>query len=123
MSNVKSTDKQYVANTYGRFDLVLTHGHGSTVWDEDGKQYIDLATGIAVNTFGYSDEGWVAAVTEQLGKLQHTSNLYYHEPGARLAEKLCTRTGAKSVFFSNSEIKSLTAAVTSDEAARALITK
>lgn len=102
MSDIKSTDKRYVANTYGRFDLVLTHGQGSTVWDEDGNKYIDLATGIAVNSLGYSDEGWVAAVTEQLGKLQHTSNLYYHEPGARLAEKLCTRTGAKSVFFSNS---------------------
>lgn len=102
MSNVKNTDKQYIANTYARFDLVLTHGKGSTVYDEDGKKYIDLATGIAVNTFGYSDDGWVAAVEEQLGKLQHTSNLYYHEPGARLAEKLCTRTGAKSVFFSNS---------------------
>ena len=102
MSNIKNTDKQYVANTYGRFDLVLTHGEGSVVYDENGKKYIDLATGIAVNTFGYSDAGWVAAVTEQLGKIQHTSNLYYHEPGARLAEKLCTRTGAKSVFFSNS---------------------
>ena len=102
MSNVKNTDRQYVANTYGRFDLVLSHGEGSVVYDENGKKYIDLATGIAVNTFGYSDAGWVAAVTEQLGKLQHTSNLYYHEPGARLAEKLCTRTGAKSVFFSNS---------------------
>ena len=102
MSNIKHTDKQYVANTYGRFDLVLTHGEGSVVYDEDGKRYIDLATGIAVNTFGYSDAGWVAAVTEQLGKLQHTSNLYYHEPGARLAERLCTRTGARSVFFSNS---------------------
>ena len=102
MSNIKNTDKQYVAGTYGRFDLVLTHGEGSTVYDENGKKYVDLATGIAVNTFGFSDAGWVAAVTEQLGKLQHTSNLYYHEPGARLAEKLCTRTGAKSVFFSNS---------------------
>ena len=102
MSNIKNTDKQYVANTYGRFDLVLTHGQGSTVYDEEGNKYIDLATGIAVNTFGVADEGWVAAVTDQLGKLQHTSNLYYHEPGARLAEKLCTRTGAKSVFFSNS---------------------
>ena len=102
MSNIKQTDKQYVAGTYGRFDLVLTHGEGSIVYDEDGKKYIDLATGIAVNTFGYSDKDWVAAVTEQLGKLQHTSNLYYHEPGARLAEKLCTRTGARSVFFSNS---------------------
>ena len=102
MSHIKNTDKQYVANTYGRFDLVLTHGQGSTVYDEEGNKYIDLATGIAVNTFGFADEGWVAAVTDQLGKLQHTSNLYYHEPGARLAEKLCTRTGAKSVFFSNS---------------------
>ena len=102
MSNIKNADKQYVANTYGRFDLVLTHGQGSTVYDEEGNKYIDLATGIAVNTFGFADEGWVAAVTDQLGKLQHTSNLYYHEPGARLAEKLCTRTGAKSVFFSNS---------------------
>ena len=102
MSSIKNTDKQYVANTYGRFDLVLTHGQGSTVYDEEGNKYIDLATGIAVNTFGFADEGWVAAVTDQLGKLQHTSNLYYHEPGARLAEKLCTRTGARSVFFSNS---------------------
>jgi acetylornithine/N-succinyldiaminopimelate aminotransferase len=102
MSTIQNTDKQYVANTYGRFDLVLSHGEGSVVYDENGKKYIDLATGIAVNTFGYSDPAWVAAVTEQLGKLQHTSNLYYHEPGARLAEKLCTRTGAQSVFFSNS---------------------
>ena len=102
MSNVKITDQQYVANTYGRFDLVLSHGEGSIVYDENGKRYVDLATGIAVNTFGYSDPAWVAAVTEQLGRLQHTSNLYYHEPGARLAEKLCARTGAASVFFSNS---------------------
>lgn len=102
MSNVKITDQQYVANTYGRFDLVLSHGEGSIVYDENGKKYVDLATGIAVNTFGYSDPAWVAAVTEQLGRLQHTSNLYYHEPGARLAEKLCARTGAASVFFSNS---------------------
>jgi len=102
MSHIQNLDKQYVASTYGRFDLVLTHGKGSIVYDENGKKYIDLATGIAVNTLGYSDDGWVAAVTEQLGRLQHTSNLYYHAPGATLAEKLCTRTGARSVFFSNS---------------------
>lgn len=102
MSQIKSMDKQYVANTYGRFDLVLVRGQGSRVWDEEGKEYIDLATGIAVNTFGYCDEGWKAAVTQQMDRLQHTSNLYYHEPGARLAEKLCTRTGASSVFFGNS---------------------
>ncbi len=101
-SNIKAIDRQYIANTYNRFDLQLDHGKGSIVYDETGKRYIDLATGIAVNTFGYCDEGWTAAVTEQLGKLQHTSNLYYHEPGALLAEKLCTRTGAQSVFLSNS---------------------
>ncbi len=101
-SNVKTTDRQYIANTYNRFDLQLDHGKGSIVYDETGKRYIDLATGIAVNTFGYCDEGWTAAVEAQLGRLQHTSNLYYHEPGALLAEKLCTRTGAQSVFLSNS---------------------
>ncbi len=101
-SNIKTLDKQYIANTYARFDLQLTEGKGSIVYDETGKKYIDLATGIAVNTLGYCDEGWTAAVTAQLKKLQHTSNLYYHEPGALLAEKLCTRTGAKSVFLSNS---------------------
>lgn len=101
-SNIKALDKQYIANTYGRFDLQLDHGKGSVVYDESGKKYIDLATGIAVNTLGWCDDGWTAAVIEQLGKLQHTSNLYYHEPGARLAEKLCTRTGAQSVFLSNS---------------------
>ncbi len=101
-SNIKALDRQYIANTYGRFDLQLEHGKGSVVYDESGNRYIDLATGIAVNTFGYCDDGWTAAVTAQLGKLQHTSNLYYHEPGALLAEKLCTRTGAQSVFLSNS---------------------
>ncbi len=101
-SNIKALDRQYIANTYGRFDLQLEHGKGSVVYDESGKRYIDLATGIAVNTFGYCDEGWTAAITAQLGKLQHTSNLYYHEPGALLAERLCTRTGAKSLFLSNS---------------------
>ncbi len=102
MASFKALDQQYIANTYNRFDLQLDHGKGSLVWDENGNRYIDLATGIAVNTFGYCDEGWTAAVTEQLSKIQHTSNLYYHEPGARLAEKLCTRTGAMSVFLSNS---------------------
>ena len=102
MRNSKALDQTYVAHTYNRFEIELTHGQGSVVYDSNGKRYIDLATGIAVNTLGYCDAGWTAAVTDQLSKLQHTSNLYYHEPGARLAEKLCTRTGAKSVFLSNS---------------------
>ena len=100
--NIKELDKEYVAPTYARFPLCLVSGEGSRVTDEEGKEYIDLGTGIAVNGFGYSDNEWIAAVTEQLGKIQHTSNLYYSEPCARLAEQLCLRTGMKKVFFSNS---------------------
>lgn len=100
--SIKEIDREYVANTYARFPLVLKEGKGARVFDDEGKEYIDLGTGIAVNTFGYSDEEWKNAVTEQLSKLQHTSNLYYSEPCARLAEMLCTRTGMKKVFFSNS---------------------
>ncbi len=100
--NIKELDKEYVAPTYARFPLTLTEGKGSLVYDDAGKEYIDMSTGIAVNTFGYSDAQWASAVSAQLGKIQHTSNLYYSEPCARLAEQLCTRTGMKKVFFSNS---------------------
>ena len=100
--NIKETDKKYVANTYARFDLCLKSGKGSLVYDENGKEYIDLGTGIAVNGFGIADDGWVKAVTDQLTTLQHTSNLYYSEPCAKLAEMLCERTGMSKVFFSNS---------------------
>ena len=100
--NIKEKDNLYVANTYARFPLILKEGKGSLVKDEEGNEYIDLGTGIAVNTFGFSDNEWVNAVTKQLNTLQHTSNLYYSEPCAVLAEMLCTRTGFKKVFFSNS---------------------
>jgi acetylornithine/N-succinyldiaminopimelate aminotransferase len=99
---IREIDNEYVANTYARFPLCLVKGKGSLVYDEDGKEYIDLGTGIAVNTFGYSDDEWVRAVTEQLGALQHTSNLYYSKPCAMLAKTLCERTGMSKVFFSNS---------------------
>ena len=100
--DIKAMDKAYVANTYNRFPLQLVSGKGSVVKDEQGKEYIDLGTGIAVNTFGMADEAWQQAVTEQLSKFQHTSNLYYTEPCAKLAQMLCERTGMKKVFFSNS---------------------
>ena len=100
--DIKALDNQYVASTYARFPLCITSGKGSLAYDENGKEYIDLGTGIAVNTFGYSDNEWVLAVSEQLNKLQHTSNLYYSEPCAKLAKVLCDRTGMKKVFFSNS---------------------
>ncbi len=95
-------DKRYIANTYARFPLLIERGKGSLVYDEKGREYIDLGTGIAVNTFGIDDEIWKQAVIAQLGKVQHTSNLYYSEPCARLAKALCERTGMDKVFFSNS---------------------
>lgn len=100
--NIIETDKQFVANTYARFPLQLVSGKGSLVCDENGKEYIDLGTGIAVNSLGIGDEAWKAAVVAQLDKIPHTSNLYYNEPCALLAKTLCERTGLDKVFFSNS---------------------
>ena len=102
MSTLKERDQLYVANTYSRFPVDLVRGHGSLLYDADGKRYIDMGSGIGVTAFGICDEIWTAAVTEQLGKLQHVSNLYYTEPCVSLAEKLCALTGMKKVFFGNS---------------------
>ena len=102
MISTKEKDKKYVAATYARFDIEIVSGKGSRVVDSEGKEYIDLGTGIAVNTFGVCDDEWREAVNEQLSKVQHTSNLYYSAPCATLAEMLCERTGAKRVFFGNS---------------------
>ena len=102
MSELKTIDKEYVANTYARFPVEPVSGKGSLVWDEAGKEYIDMGSGIGVTAFGIADDAWVAAVTEQLGKLQHMSNLYYTEPCAMLAKTLCERSGMKKVFFCNS---------------------
>lgn len=102
MNSIIEKDKQYVANTYSRFPIQLVSGKGSLVYDADGKEYIDLGTGIAVNTFGLADQEWQNAVTEQMKKLAHTSNLYYSEPCVLLAQELCKRTRMKKVFFSNS---------------------
>ena len=100
--NIKELDQAYVAHTYARFPVELVSGKGSEVWDETGKRYIDFTSGIGVTAFGVADGEWIAAVTEQLGKIQHSSNLFYTAPDARLAQMLCQRTGMKKVFFSNS---------------------
>ena len=92
----------YLANTYARFPVVLDHGSGALLYGEDGKKYIDLGAGIAVNSFGCCDPGWVSAVEAQLHRLAHTSNLYHTAPPAKLAQMLCERTGMKKVFFCNS---------------------
>ena len=102
MESIVSIDKEYVAGTYGRFPVELVEGKGSTVKDLGGKEYIDMGSGIGVTAFGFADEEWTNAVTAQLMTLQHTSNLYYTQPCAKLAKVLCEKTGLKKVFFSNS---------------------
>jgi acetylornithine/N-succinyldiaminopimelate aminotransferase len=98
----KELDDKYIAQTYARFPVEIVRGSGSLLYDSQGREYIDMCTGIAVNTFGVCDPVWISAITEQLGRFQHTSNLYYSEPCAELAKILCERTGMKRVFFSNS---------------------
>lgn len=100
--DIQKLDQTYVANTYARFPVTIVKGKGSLVWDDAGKEYIDLSTGIAVDIFGVADEQWMAAVTAQLGTLQHISNLFYTGPCAQLAQMLCEKTGMKKVFFGNS---------------------
>lgn len=109
MSNfdiISSQDKQYVANTYGRFPVAIKEGKGALCKDFDGKEYIDFSSGIGVNSLGFCNEGWVEAVTKQLTTLQHISNLYYTEPCVNAAKLLCEKTGMKKVFFSNSGAES-----------------
>jgi acetylornithine/N-succinyldiaminopimelate aminotransferase len=99
---LKELDHQYTMQTYGRFDVAIDHGTGATLYDLEGNSYIDFSSGIGVNSVGYANPKWVAAVTEQAGKLAHISNLYYSEPYAKLAEQLCRRTGMSNAFFGNS---------------------
>ncbi len=102
MSILKEKDKNYIANTYNRFPVEIHCGKGSILFDENQKRYIDMGSGIGVTCFGIADDEWINAVTQQLNKVQHTSNLYYTSPCVELAEILCERTGMKKVFFGNS---------------------
>ena len=99
---IKELEEQYVIHSYGRFPAAMDHGKGATIWDTEGKEYIDFTSGIGVTSMGHGDEGWVKAVTDQASKLAHISNLYYTQPYAEVAEKLCTRTGMSKVMFGNS---------------------
>ena len=100
--NTFELDKTYIAGTYKRFPIEIVSGKGSLGKDADGKEYIDMGSGIAVTSFGVADEDWIAAVEKQIRSVQHMSNLYYTAPCAKLAEALCRKTGMAKVFFSNS---------------------
>ena len=106
MTDTMNLDRSYIAGTYNRFPVEIVSGKGCIVKDAGGKEYIDLTSGIGVTCFGVADEKWQQAVIAQLGKVQHTSNLYYTSPDARLAKLLCEKTGMKKVFFSNSGAES-----------------
>ena len=103
---IKALDHQYVMQSYGRFDAALDHGQGATLWDTEGKEYIDFTSGIGVCCLGYGDKGWVEAISTQAAKLGHISNLFYTQPYAEVARTLCQRTGMKNVFFANSGAES-----------------
>ena len=98
---IKSLTNQYVMNTYGRNDVAIDHGKGAKLYSPEGREYIDFTSGIGVCDLGYGNEAWADAVYQQAKKVGHTSNLFYTEPCARLAEKLCKRTGMSNVFFAS----------------------
>ena len=100
--NTKEKDLKYIMHTYGRYDVALKSGKGAVAYDENGKKYIDVSSGIGVNSLGYCNDGWVQAVTKQAGTIQHMSNYFYSEQSSNLAEKLCTLTGLSKVCFGNS---------------------
>ena len=100
--NTKEKDLKYIMHTYGRYDVALKSGKGAVAYDENGKKYIDVSSGIGVNSLGYCNDGWVEAVTKQAGTIQHMSNYFYSEQASNLAEKLCNLTGLSKVCFGNS---------------------
>ena len=95
-------DETYILHTYARSPLALVRGEGMTAYDAEGKAYLDFTSGIGVNSLGFCHPAWTAAVAAQAGALQHISNLYVTAPDAKLAKKLCKRTGMDKVFFGNS---------------------
>ena len=101
MNTIQATD-QFTMKAFGRIPLVEAAGHNCTCTDENGKTYIDFGSGIGTTSLGYCDQAWADAVCAQVRKVQHTSNLFYHQPQAELAEKLAAVTGMKRMFFGNS---------------------
>ncbi|MCL2079986.1 MAG: aspartate aminotransferase family protein [Oscillospiraceae bacterium] len=100
-SEIKKQDAQNVMQTYARYDVVIERGEGATLYDPDGKKYIDFTGGIGVNSIGYGNKKWADAIYEQAMKLQHISNLFLSEPYVRLAKTLTKRAGMENVFFAN----------------------
>ena len=99
---VKNLTEAFILPTYARYPVAFKSAHGAIFTDFDGREYVDFTSGIGVNSIGSTDEHWIREVTEQVNTLAHSSNLYYTAPGAKLAARLCSRTGMKAAFFGNS---------------------
>lgn len=99
---IKNQADNSLMPTYAHFPVSIEKGNGATFIDSEGNEVIDFGSGIGVNSLGYNNEGWVKAVTEQLGKVQHTSNLYYNSTVAEYAEMLTKKSGFNRVFLCNS---------------------
>ena len=99
---IMAADAAHIMHTYGRLPVVPSHGKSATLFDIEGKKYIDLTSGIGVNSLGFADKGWCDAVTAQVQKFAHVSNYYYCETASLLAEKLTSLTSLKKIFFANS---------------------
>jgi acetylornithine/N-succinyldiaminopimelate aminotransferase len=91
----------YIMNTYGRFPVALARGEGSTLYDFEGRSYLDFTSGVGVSSVGYAHPKWVKAVADQAATLAHTSNLFHTRPAGELAKRLCELSGLSKVFFAN----------------------
>lgn len=102
LDNIKKQTDEALMPTYAHFPISLEKGRGATLIDSEGNEVIDFGSGIGVNSLGFNNEKWIAAVTEQLKKVQHTSNLYYNSTVAKFAQMICEKTGFAKVFLCNS---------------------
>src|SRR5882724_5280053 len=108
---VPASPEPHVMKTYGRLPIALSHGRGCWVWDTDGKKYLDGLGGIAVNTLGHAHPELVPALTEQIGKIIHSSNYYLVPLQEKLAAKLTELSGLTNVFFCSTGLEANEAAL------------
>src|SRR5258708_16793108 len=108
---VVDLEKQYLLQNYARYPVVLQRGKGCYVYDTSGKRYLDLIAGIGVNSLGYAHPRLTKVIREQVGRLLHSSNLYYHEFAGPLAERISRASQMPRVFFCNSGTEAIAAAL------------
>ena len=111
MNDQMQVSEEYILHTYNRFPVVVDHGEDVYIYDTDGNKYLDFAAGIAVSGLGYSNERYKQALKNQIDKLMHISNLYYHVPMMEAGRKVIEATGMEKVFFTNSGTEAIEGAL------------